>query len=626
MAIGTDFEIQNDKDIRYIGAAHGASGAGYHTVLAFHQWLQDLADDASATGDDFMDITKQTPTNKSFDTIINLINSFNIDDTAAEHLYGGSIIQTDGDVIYDGLQVIANQGMDLQIVQNGAVISNDFWNYNVKGTHTGSNNVSVLADSGATWTTDQWAGYFIKNTTDGSWAKVVSNTTNTITGTLYGGTDNDWDTSDAYSIVQGLNNSAASGYSHQFMLKVRTAAADIDGRKIIGQTRVWSKTFSEFRISSGTGRGNNVLALQYADDPNNTTAYSDLTSSPFTTISITTAGYNGIDVDNDTADEYFYSEWNRGSASINQFYEYQKYITLGTATATVYGLAGNLLRGITHEVVVDTPTGTFAAQEAVSWSGGTGYMLAINSTTAATKMWLQLRTGIAPTDGQTITGTGTVDVNVTVTDRTLAAPYCGSSTGSAISGAYGFGIEALDLSASDNLVDLDNVTFTPPNFVTFTISGIVSGEDYVLVTNDESSNIDFDQMTLNGALTGGAVTAAVVNGSIPADTPAAGTIRILRASGFYSRHPYSAWSGSTFTITSHDFASDNAANGANTFISYIDKLAASTSEAFTTVYSSPRTLFIRVRDGGGSPIKTFESTGTLGSAGGSATAVRTSDA
>jgi len=37
-------------------------------------------------------------------------------------------------------------------------------------------------------------------------------------------------------------------------------------------------------------------------------------------------------------------------------------------------------------------------------------------------------------------------------------------------------------------------------------------------------------------------------------------------------------------------------------------------------------LFIRVRDGAGTPIKTFETTGTLGSAGGSTTAIRTSDA
>ncbi len=626
MAIATDFEIQNDKDIRYIGAAHGASGAGYYTVLEFHRWLQDLADDASSASDDFLDITKDTPSDKSFDTIINLVNGFNIDDTASEHLYGGSIIQTNGDVIYDGLQVIANQGMDLQIVQNGAILTNDFWNYNVKGAHTGSNGASVLTDSGASWTTNQWVGYFIKNTTDGSWAKITANTATTITGTLYGGTDDDWDTSDAYSIVQGLNNSAASGYSHQFMLKVRTGAADIDARRIIGQTRVWGKTFSEFRIGTGTGRGNNVLALQYADDANNTTAYSALTASPFTTISLTTAGYNGIDVNNDASDEFFYSEWDRGSASINQLYEYQKYRTLGTNSTTIYGKAGNLVRGITHEITVDAPTGTFAAQEAVTWSGGTGYMLAINSTTAATKMWIQLLTGVAPTDNQVITGTGTATVNVTVTERTLAFPYMGSSTGTSISGGYGFGVEALDLSANDRMLDLNNTTFSPPNFVTFTVGGVVASEDYVLVAPESGGAIDLDQFTLNGALTGAAVTSVVVNGSIPADTPATGTIRIQRANGAYSRHPYSAWSGSTFTITSHNFSSNNAANGANCYISYIDRVATATSESFTGVYVSNRSLFIRVRDGGGSPIKTFESTGTLGSAGGSSTAVRTSDA
>jgi len=37
-------------------------------------------------------------------------------------------------------------------------------------------------------------------------------------------------------------------------------------------------------------------------------------------------------------------------------------------------------------------------------------------------------------------------------------------------------------------------------------------------------------------------------------------------------------------------------------------------------------LFVRVRDGGASPIKQFETTATLGSNGGSATAIRTSDA
>jgi len=100
----------------------------------------------------------------------------------------------------------------------------------------------------------------------------------------------------------------------------------------------------------------------------------------------------------------------------------------------------------------------------------------------------------------------------------------------------------------------------------------------------------------------------------------------LRNSGKYTKHAYTAWSSSTFTIVSHDFSGDNANNGANVFISYIDVLASSTSVSFTSVYTSDRSLFIRVRDGGATPIKTFETTGTLGSAGGSATAVRTSDA
>lgn len=706
MAIATDFEIQNDKDIRYVGAAHGDASAGYYTVLEFHRWLQDLADDASATPDDFMGITFDTPSDKSFDTIINLINGYNIDQTASEHLYSGSIIQNGGNDIWDGIQVIANQGMDLQIVQDGAVLTNDFWNYNVKGSHTGSNDVAVLTDSGASWSTDEWVGYYIKNTTDGSWGVITANTSTTITATLYGGSENDWDNGDEYSIVQGLNFNTASGYSHQFMLKVTTAGSDIDGRRILGQTRVWGKSYSEFRIGTGTSRGNNVLALQYVDDPNNTTAWSSLTSSPFTSISLTTAGYNGIDVDNDTVDEYFYSEWDRGTASINQLYEYQKYLTHYSATATLYGLAGRLIRGITHEIVVDTPTGTFNAQEEVTWSGGTGWMFAINSPTAGTKMWIQLLTGVAPTDGQTITGTSssaTVDVNVTVTTRAVSTPYLGSSTGSAISGTYGFGVEALDLTSNDKLVDLNNVTFSPPNFVTFSVNGLVSGEDTLIVAplgyrfnyDNEASgpfvvgetltftspagtailaslidngatgemiisepltgsvpannstisggtsgatadvngtpvnSINLRQLTLNGTLSGAAVTSVVVSETIPTDTPSSGTIRILRANGVYTKHAYSAYSGSTFTIASTDFSSNNATDDTNVFISYIDKTASSSTETFTGVFSSTRNLFIRDRDGGTAgdlkPIKTFETSGQLTSAGGSTTVIRTSD-
>lgn len=69
------------------------------------------------------------------------------------------------------------------------------------GTHTGSNNVSTLTDGSKSFTTNALVNYRIYNTTDGSDGLITANTATTVTATLAGGTDNDWDTSDAYIIV-----------------------------------------------------------------------------------------------------------------------------------------------------------------------------------------------------------------------------------------------------------------------------------------------------------------------------------------------------------------------------------------------------------------------------------------
>lgn len=703
--VAADWSLDRQTgNIRYIGNDHTGASPSYATVIEFHRAIQDFADDAGYTGNDELDITDTTPSDRSTDNIITLINGWNIDDNAAEHLYDGSIIQSGGAVIYDGIRVLAPIGAVVQFHQNGAVLSDDWWNNGVaaSGAHDGSANASVLTDSGESWTTNQWVGYRIYNTTDGSHGDITANTGTTITATLQGGSDNDWDVSDAYYIGEGLNNDSANGISHNFMIKVRTAGADTDGRRLIATTRQWGRTYLEFKVN-GTTRGINVVALAAASDLNNTTTAATIAT--YTTIANTTSGYNGIDVNNDATDEYYYSEWNKDTYTINQFYERMKWISRDGSTTTLYGLNGELFRGITHEITTDGQGATdFSASEAVSWSGGTGQMLAVNDINAATKMWIQLLTGVAPTDNQTITGGtsgATCLVNVTVTERTVSTPFIGVSTGSAIIGAYGVGIESTDLTQNDKVFDLTNTQYSPPNFVTFTVSGIVSGEDRVLVAplgrrfqydtevsgpfvvgetltftspagtarlaelydngttgfmyigemlsgsvptdnsgitggtssatalvnGTVSTDIDLRQMNLNGALTGAAVTSVVVNGSVPADTPSTGTIRIERADGQYTRHAYTAWSGSTFTIGSTDFSSNNAANAANVFISYIDKLADATTATFTGVYSADRNLFIRVRDGGaGSPIKTFETTGTLGVSGGSTTAIRTSDA
>jgi hypothetical protein len=97
---------------------------------------------------------------------------------------------------------------------------------------------------------------------------------------------------------------------------------------------------------------------------------------------------------------------------------------------------------------------------------------------------------------------------------------------------------------------------------------------------------------------------------------------LASATGKYTRVTYTGFSGSSFTGCTGTPAANN---GANVWISYIDKLAAAAGESFTVVFDSTRSLFIRVRDGGGTPIKTFQTTGSLGSGGGSATVIRTND-
>jgi hypothetical protein len=554
----TKWQVQADKDIRYIGPTHGQNGANYVTVLELHRWLQDLADDASMSGDDYMDITRDTPSDKQFDTIITLINGYNIDDTTAEYIYGGSIIQDNGDTIYDGIQIVANPGCHVQIVQNGQVLANDFWN-----------------------------------------------------STPYG------------SSYKGINPDHANGISARFMIKVRANGQDIDGRRLLFQTREWGMSYSEFKIN-GTARGVNVVPLNYVTDLNNQTDMS--TVATWTSITNENEGYVGIDVNNDGTPEYYYSKWTKATYTINQFYERMKWLTRRGSTSTLYGLNGQLFRGITHEINLTNTSGTFPSYGQVTWSGGTGQMLAVNASSNPTKMWIQLLTGIAPTDGQTLTvGSATAQVSGTPTERPLSQPFCGLSTGSALIGAYGFGMNPSSLSANDKLFDLTNTMRQAPNWVSFTVFGLQSG-DRVLVTNyDSSTKIDYNQLSLASSLTGSSVTSVTVNEDIPADTPPSGTIRIQRNSGRYTRHVYTSWTGKTFTIESADFSSDNASANNNVFISYIDASATGSYLQFSTIYSADRNLFIRVRNGGSTPIKTFETTGTLGSAGGSVTAIRNSD-
>ena len=350
-----------------------------------------------------------------------------------------------------------------------------------------------------------------------------------------------------------------------------------------------------------------------------------------------TEGYVALDVDNNGSDENYYIQWDLGTrTAINDLYEYVKYVTRDGTAETLFGLNGLLFRGVTHELSLSgTNSGTFSAFEPVSWTGGTGQMLAIDNTTAssATKMYIQLLTGSAPAGSTLITGgtsSATATTSGTATERTVestSAPGLGVSTGSAIIGAYGVGVTPADLGPNDKVFDLTNTQVTPPNNVTFSVTGLVSGEDRVLVgPSSGGTTLDTAQLASATAVSAGAVPSTFsVSTTIPSDTPASGTIRVEDDSGFYVLVNYTGFSGSDFTGCTGTFANASA-SGKNVFISYIDELASAASATFTAVYNADRDLVVKVRDGGASPIKEFITGATLGTNGGSVAAIRTSDA
>jgi hypothetical protein len=264
-------------------------------------------------------------------------------------------------------------------------------------------------------------------------------------------------------------------------------------------------------------------------------------------------------------------------------------------------------------------------------SGGSGYVLAKDDNGVDGELYLQVISGSNPVENNRIRSTAGdpmadyADATVTIVTRTIIPEFLGTSTGSNIIGAYGIGFDPDDVGSSDRFTSLDNGSSVPPNNVVFTVSGLVSGEDRVLVAPRLSTALDRGQWLLSTALSGAGEVAVVVKTGTdtvpwPANKinwPATGltgevsALRIELDSGIYKNVDYDSHDSSgTFTIQSTSFTGVNvAAVDNNVFLAFIDVLAGSDTETFTGVHAgADRDLFVRVRDGGGTPIKTFEAT------------------
>ena len=114
----------------------------------------------------------------------------------------GCHVETGGRAIVDNWFSVSGAGANIEII-GGKIMSRvamDVKGFN--GTHTGSNNASTLTDSSATFTTNELVGLTVYNVTDNSSGTITANTATTVTASLSGGTDNDWDTEDVYFIEE----------------------------------------------------------------------------------------------------------------------------------------------------------------------------------------------------------------------------------------------------------------------------------------------------------------------------------------------------------------------------------------------------------------------------------------
>lgn len=799
MAIEDDISVDINGNFRWTGAA-----AQTYTVLAFHRYIGALMDDAQASGDDLLDITSETASDRSTDQIITLNAPYNIDDTLAEHLFDGSITQDGGDTVYSGLSVVGavEAGTEIMILQDNKILP-AYWGTGINvdapnliimklmvksredGADIDGKRITLLARElgdqfrefpvtlglansvGAISNQSDLNNGTLESTIEG-WTSIV-NTEGfqelDIDGLGASGQEfySQWDKgtqslNDVYERTKWISQRAhtcdsGTDVGNDFVVDNATITGQSQEFTANGQNEILTEMRFQLKVAAGTPIGELVAELWLSDDAAaglaEPTGAVLATSEPVLVSRLSSTYQEFIfrfedNVTLTASEAYFAVIRNVAADASNNVHvrgstagahagnRAQDASGVWTATAAddlwfaakscplIHTVAGERFRGITHEIFYDTGVGTFQEDEVIFWGtqvtydtlvstftvgeyvafdnagtivnggkilkdtgtvltvaledtgggtladgyvitgidsgataainttitdqdkpGGEGLLLALDDNTGSGEFYIQLLTGQIPVDNLAIEGrtsAATAAVATTVNSRVISPEFIGQSTGSNIIGAYGIGFDVNDIGASDLFRSLDNTTRQPENNVTVTVTGLVIGQDRILIGPRSAGVLNKAQMSLNTTLNGAAVTSIVASAAIPTGTPKDGStgntrLRVENDDGIYRQVSYTSFSGSTFTTpsTAWDGAQGTgtyqATAGNDMFIAYIDVLADGTSEAYTAVHSGGDVdLILRVRDGGGTPIKTIENPLVFGSSSFSTAIVRQSDA
>lgn len=204
-------------------------------------------------------------------------------------------------------------------------------------------------------------------------------------------------------------------------------------------------------------------------------------------------------------------------------------------------------------------------------------------------------------------------------DPNSAAPF-GAVAGGKFFVARGWWLEGVLAGDSQNyqLTSHDDTKMTAPIAAAIEAGNLVAG-DSVLVGRNNGTGFLTNEYTLAGATTSGGNTCVVVE-SIKADTPLTGPIRV---NGI--RYNYTSYNADTKTFTISGTWGQVHAIASPAWVPFLDMTATLTAHSTTYTSAGNFTGRIRVKRGGASPIKPYNTTFPVTATGGGSNVIRTPD-
>ena len=559
--------IADDVSIDLVNLrVHRATGAGstVYTVNALYTYIMDSFDEL-ALMDDTVPQSGQTPTSYS------MINGWYLQEELTKYLSGGAI-QTSGYV---------NEIRTLHSGTSGWTnfVTGDIGD-TITGTVTGDSGTLVDYDNTAhkLWIRMDASGDLFDNATEDytgagtglATATAISTTGETIFANPYtlGSLDG---TPQLYIFQDGSKITGWWSTGHfDILIKVTESGVDIDSKAITVFCRNLSDLYDHYEITLTTA-GQNAVPLGTSDDLNNQTAEATI------------------------------EDWQDGTI-------YTIAVAYGFTTPYSYDIGdGNGAQDYECQIDCNGQTLDKVYEVCKFWTR-----------VGSTK---QLETNA---DAQFVDGEEYDSADTGAYSNVKASPF-GTFAGGKFFGARSIYFTNLNAADAQNfqLIDKAGVTRDPPNYQAFGVTGVVVGDRVTIFQDTGAGNgvVNKSQYGVKAAQSSGAAYVDIGT-SIPADTPSAGTVIVVESTTSAEEVlAYASWSGDRFTLSGVTSAAYDASD--HVYVPYIYETASGTSVSeTTTIYVSDRNVLCRVRIKGIIP---FETVGTYGSTGYSATAIRTSD-